>query len=411
MPDPIQRSACDRCHGQKLRCMRSASGGACIRCTRAKAACTWSPSLRSKKGLKPEAMNGLYDDRNNSVNREDNLDPVKINGNSLPRSTPAVAGPICQLSLPDMNFSLGNDLFQCDSALWQTPLITGSTSSSSPTLVTSTSPSLSQIPSQDASNTWQDRFNQEWAMLSAEQQSPPKNDSPAEKQGPLRDNMRGPPCLPLDIIQSLSDLNVETFSLSSAIPKPPVSTSQPLSWKDKDFAIDRTFQLSQRFIEVLDKLYPRQLGSSAQDPIISPIRESSTSRLASFDHASFLLVLSCYQRLIGIYNDIFGNMQACLDRSSVTAPEDYVRMPDVKVGSFSLPNSSALQITLVLQLARHLLQRMSFIIKILNPSPITDDNDTNDLMAPTFKAVTARETDLIERINLLRSTLVSLDIL
>ncbi|KAI1643975.1 uncharacterized protein F4817DRAFT_367936 [Daldinia loculata] len=411
MPDPIQRSACDRCHGQKLRCMRSASGGACVRCTRARAICTWSPSLRSKRGLKPKAMNDHHDDRHSSVNREDNLDSVKTTENGPPHSTSATPGPICQLSLSDMNFSLGSDLFQCDSALWQTPLIEDSTSGSSPTLVTSTSPPLSQVPSQDASNTWQDRFNQEWAMLSTEQQSPLKNDSPAGKQDPLRDDVQEPLCLPLDIIQSLSDLNVETFSLSSTIPKPPISTSQPLSWKDKDFAIDKTFQLSQRFIEALDKLYPRQPGGSAQDSITSPIRESSTSRLASFDQASFLLVLSCYQRLIEIYNDIFGNMQACLDRSSVTAPEDYVRMPDVKVGSFSLPNSSALQITLVLQLARHLLQRMSFIIKILNPSPITDSDNINDLMAPTFKAVATRETDLIERINLLRSTLVSLDIL
>ncbi|OTA54843.1 hypothetical protein K449DRAFT_389072 [Hypoxylon sp. EC38] len=66
-------------------------------------------------------------------------------------------------------------------------------------------------------------------------------------------------------------------------------------------------------------------------------------------------------------------------------------MPDMKVGSFSLPNSSALQITLVLQLARNLIKRMGFIIKALDQSQNLKSCDTNDLMSLTFKAVNFRE--------------------
>ncbi|KAI2626421.1 hypothetical protein GGR54DRAFT_636992 [Hypoxylon sp. NC1633] len=163
-------------------------------------------------------------------------------------------------------------------------------------------------------------------------------------------------------------------------------------------------------------MYPRHPEKSSLSPTRSPAHDSASPvsgscRPISFDQSSFLLVLSCYQRLIETYDDIFGNMQACLDRSSVTAREDYVQMPDVKVGSFSIPDSSALQITLILQLARHLIRRMGIIIKNLNPRPNAAIDGANDLLSLTFKALSIRESDLIERINKLRNTLVSLDIL
>ncbi|KAI0097801.1 hypothetical protein F4776DRAFT_533847 [Hypoxylon sp. NC0597] len=411
MPHPIQRSACDRCHGQKLRCMRTASGGACIRCAKARATCTWSPSLRCKRrGSRSEVLGNPSDGQNGFTDSSDGLNPR----NSVDEDhAPLLSDPVnafCQFPQPDTDFNFGTDAFQCDSTLWSTPLLAGSTSGSSPTLVVSTnSPpqSTSQTAPRDSLSTWQDRFNREWAMLSAEQYSLPKSVILEDQSESPKLQEQDAPGLSLAIIKGLSDLNVELFSLSSAVPKPPTSTTQPLSWKDKDFAIDKTFQLSQKFIEALDRLYPRHQGSTAIDHVSSPVQGPP----AQFDDASFLLVLSCYQRLIETYDDIFGNMQACLDRSAITAPEDYVPMPDMKVGSFSLPNSSALQITLVLQLARHLIKRMDFIIKALDQSRNLTSCDANDLMSLTFKAVSTRETDLIERINKLRNTLVSLDIL
>ncbi|OTA93979.1 hypothetical protein M434DRAFT_11202 [Hypoxylon sp. CO27-5] len=411
MPHPIQRSACDRCHGQKLRCMRTASGGACVRCVKARATCTWSPSLRCKRnGSKSEIPDNLSDGQNGIT---DNLNGLNPRNNVDEGHAPLISVPVdvlCQFPRPETDFNFGTDAIQ-----WSTPLIAGSTSGSSPTLVAFTnSPpqSTSQTTPQDFLGTWQDRFNREWAMLSTEQHPLPKSNIPEDQSELPRLQEPGASGLSLVIIKGLSDLNVDLFLLSSAVPKPSTSTSQPLSWKDKDFAIDKTFQLSQKFIEALDKLYPRHKGSAAIDPVSSPVQGLDFSRPpVQFDQASFLLVLSCYQRLIETYDDIFGNMQACLDRSAITAPEDYVPMPDMKVGSFSLPNSSALQITLVLQLARHLIKRMEFIIKALDQSRNLTSCDTNDLMSLTFKAVNSRESDLVGRINKLRNTLVSLDIL
>ncbi|KAI1099538.1 hypothetical protein F4804DRAFT_345447 [Jackrogersella minutella] len=390
MPHPIQRSACDRCHGQKLRCMRTTSGGACVRCTKARAICTWGPSLRCRRGLSPS---DTVDERHSHA------------------FTPLPTNALCLFTHPDSSFILGDGVFPDDSTLWPAPLIHDSASGSSSTLIMSANSPLSptsQLQPQNTSNTWQDRFNREWAILSSEEEPLMEDDISEEQSALPKDQEQERSVLPIAVIRELSNLNVDLFSLSSSVPEPPTSTSQPLSWKDKDFAIDKTFQLSQRFIEALDKLYPR---SAATQSVSSPSQRTGSDQPTPFDQASFLLMLSCYQRLMETYDDIFGNVQACLDRSAVTAPEDYVAMPNVKVGTFSLPNSSALQITLVLQLARHLLQRMGSIIKALDQSRTLAGNGTSDLLSPTFTAVSTRETDLIERINKLRNTLVSLDIL
>jgi len=238
----------------------------------------------------------------------------------------------------------------------------------------------------------------------------------------------------ISTIQSLSDLNVELYTHAVTVPNPPKSLVEPLSWKDKDFAIDRTFQLSQRFIDILNTHYPRYLQSAALSATNTPASSAPSNSHhsgsnsdrppLSIDQASFLLILSCYLRLIDTYDNIFGNMQACLDRASVTAREDYVSLPNVKFGSFSLPNSSALQITLILQLARHLLNRMGEIIGSIElsessstvTSDIIDNNEAlspglEHSMSPTLKALNHREKALIKRVNTLRNTLIDLNIL
>ncbi|XXG99367.1 hypothetical protein Hte_005704 [Hypoxylon texense] len=323
-----------------------------------------------------------------------------------------------ELSQTGLDFELDPNIFPNDQTAWSGPTFVDSASGSSTAFALSRgSPApVAPLQSQDILDTWQDRFNQEWAMLSAEQQPTSDINSPQKRHNVSETTACETSNLPLATIRDLSALSVDLFRLSSAVPKPPVSISQPLSWKNKDFAIDKTFQLSQSFIESIDKMYPRHPENSSLSPTQSPAYHcaspvSGSCRPTSFDQSSFLLVLSCYQRLIETYDDIFGNMQACLDRYSATAREDYVQMPDVKVGSFSLPNSSALQITLILQLARHLIRRMGIIIKTLNQGPNAAIDDACDLMSLTFKALSARESDLVERINKLRNTLVSLDIL
>lgn len=223
--------------------------------------------------------------------------------------------------------------------------------------------------------------------------------------------LSGPRSLPVDTIRRLTDLHVELFTLATHIPKPPTNISQPLSWKDKDMAIDKTFQLSHAFIEAIDNLDFRQSPNSLELTAWTTESPTAPANDAPLDQASLLLVLSCYQRLIESYDDIFGNMQACLDRFAITAREDYVKMPDVKIGSLSIPDSSALQITLILQMARHLLRRIGAMVTNLNQRQIATNALMDNLTSITAQTVSSRENDLIQRITTLRNTLVTLDIL
>ncbi|KAJ6014695.1 hypothetical protein N7540_009286 [Penicillium herquei] len=409
MPNPVQRSACDRCHGQKLRCSRSGHEGPCIRCGKVKAVCTWTPSTRRQS----ERLNSKLPTLQESSIAAPGNSPTYDDGNGIQSMTPLNAPFPVQ---PDFDFSA---LSTCPmpenptTATWSglTFVDLDSGFSSSCALSNASPTADPYLQSGNAANTWQYRFNEEWAMLSTEQQSPPDDGMMQPCTGIPRPKSQELQNLRLNTIRGLSDLNVEMFTLSSTIPKPPACISQPHSWKEKDFAIDKTFQLSQRLIEVLDKLYPGNLGSNGCT--IKPSREDELPVFApndsQFDQSSFLLILSCYQRLIETYHDIFGNMQACLDRSTITAREDYVQMPDMKVGSFSVPDSSALQITMILQLSRHLLRRMGTIIKSLKTN--YNGGGTDDLMSLTFRAVNNREDELIETINNLRNSLLSLDIL
>lgn len=65
-------------------------------------------------------------------------------------------------------------------------------------------------------------------------------------------------------------------------------------------------------------------------------------------------------------------MQACLDRSSVTECKDHVGLPNIKVDSFAIPKTSAVQITLILHLARYLLSWMGELIKSTESSQKSD---------------------------------------
>ncbi|GKT63165.1 hypothetical protein ColTof4_05245 [Colletotrichum tofieldiae] len=482
MPPPLQRSACDRCHAQKLRCTRPAGlpvgsssdhngkggGGSiasCARCVKSRSDCTWSPSLRRpKRNIKtgdgdaetvgrpggrhpftpqsepataagvaaarpsePEFVNGVT-----PADDAAHASAIDVNSSLLLTASPS------QLAQP---YSLDTGLtgiLQPDQLVpaWATAHTDNVAAATGAPATTSDGPRpsgfagcggrsplfVAQLGSQEALDTWQLRFNREWALLSTANETTTAPDADPPQQLSHEPTTAAPdddgPCQEqrqldaLSSIRSLSDLNVELFALVAAIPQPPVCKTAPLTWKNKDVAIDKTFQLSHRLIEVLNKLSPRYLEAAIHE---AAIHESDAGEIqrrgVDMDQASLLLVLSCYQRLVDAYRTIFGNMQACLDRSFVTAREDYVRMPEVRVGSFTLPDSSALQITLILQLARHLLQRVGAIIKCIEEKSGAMRHGEDGLLALTFKVVATKEDELVGTIAAVRQTLVSLDIL
>ncbi|KAL5043107.1 hypothetical protein BDW71DRAFT_130198 [Aspergillus fruticulosus] len=383
MARPNQRHACDRCHGQKLRCIHTASGP-CLRCTKAKATCSWSQSLRSNRPKKQDTSTQHTDE------------------NAQFSSNPAWAVPTGRYPSPTSQESDSHDLAQTEAGVeatvdWMWPTVTdGSFQSAAP-------------------ENWQQAFDQEWAMMASQHAASVTETSPGL---PASDGLDSPQttCI-FAMISELSQLNIDLYAHQTSVPIPPASLADPLTWKNKDFAIDRTFELSQRLIKLVNKKYPRYRETARMQTPESAL--DSTMPEPQIDQGSCLLILSCYTRLIETYGRIFANMQGCLDRSSVTAPEDYVSMPSVQIGSFSLPHSSSLQIVLILQLARELLTRMSEVIKIAKPEKQMDHRETSapepaggsQLLSSALNDVAAEEDRLMNKINKLRSTLITLNIL
>lgn len=311
---------------------------------------------------------------------------------------------------------------------------------------TSSSRSSGDLPSQE---NWQHIFQQEWALLSNQPNSAAESSPNSAFTNDLSNNFSSTnsitsshddnshrdkdhgsvpksPCI-VNTVRQLSELNVELFAHAVLVPKPPSSVSEPLSWKGKDFAIDRILQLSQKFIHILNAQYPRFLASAAMTGHAHSPGSSPDVSSPLLDQGC-LLILSCYLRLVDTYDDVFGNMQACLDRSSITPEEDYVHLPGVQVGSFTLPQSSALQIVLILQLSRHLLSRIGEIFRAAGiaksenisslsdamgapPGDGSEQRDLHTLISSAIDTVSKREQRLMERIAKLRSTLIELNIL
>ena len=227
----------------------------------------------------------------------------------------------------------------------------------------------------------------------------------------------------LSTIRELNNLNIKLYAHASSIPKPPNLTTETLSWKDKDFAMDQTFELSQSMIALLNRLSPARAieNSLNNSPKFNSLTPQSPHPLADpesprIDQASMLIILSCHIRLMETYDHIFRNMQACLDRSSTTAPEDYVSLPCVSVGSFSFPPTSAMQLTMILHCASEILGRLRKVTvsnRLYTASQDEDFRAGSDLdpITITAKAVTRKQKKLIDRIKNLRQSLVILDII
>lgn len=75
------RSACDRCHSQKLKCRKLPSNGQCARCVKAQTACVFSPANRGFRA-NPEAewvpQGGSGVGETSSSSSEDSESPPEV---------------------------------------------------------------------------------------------------------------------------------------------------------------------------------------------------------------------------------------------------------------------------------------------------------------------------------------------
>ncbi len=143
-----------------------------------------------------------------------------------------------------------------------------------------------------------------------------------------------------------------------------------------DTQADSIFTTAQAFINILNRLATHGPGANAaKSPNVSRIvpptnaggmsgqtgqsnqSSSSTSSPGQYN-ATFFLVLTCYLRLLNICDPFVTDLRLRLQNSNITAQPTVGDLPSLRLGQFTPPASSELQILLLVHAIRHLLDRI-----------------------------------------------------
>lgn len=244
-------------------------------------------------------------------------------------------------------------------------------------------------------------------------------------------------------VQKLSDINVRLYQHIATIPPledssqtngahSPESSVGPGSRTEssniKVFAIDETFRLSQLFIEVLNQLYPlysmpscrshKPSPSISRQKLLTPLSSKSSTSSALLDQGSELLVLSSYWRFIEAYEKIFQHMNACVVKRRASNHEVQLRLPSLAIGSFSLPSSSATQITLVIHLIETMMARIRDLVNEMTVARLdceeasgSEAGGSGAVTEATQQAIRVKEAATMKLVNNIKKVLLQSSIL
>ncbi|OJJ66281.1 hypothetical protein ASPBRDRAFT_138529 [Aspergillus brasiliensis CBS 101740] len=418
------RRACDRCHTQKLRCIRSEHESVCVRCARAGLVCVFSPPTRHRRspseakrlGCSQALNSAVHPTRSGALWSPDSSTLLELDPSATPLPSgltgPKPAGILDPLPTATSDPFTPVDGFNWDHLLNTSPpialvdLTPGELALTTTTFSTSASP-LSPIH--------------------------PLQTSPASRI-PLQPH-RSPPeptALPTrtEWVAELGRLNVTLLTHAQQIahrqPRGTPSTSSPTSATDHDFqedrptfAVDQTFLLSQQLIDLLSQQDAlAATGAPTQSPPPGP--PQLPRALRSLDPASILLVLSCHLRVLDSYSQMFAHIQAWQEHGpSSSLPATGIGLPALNIGAFSLPASSPrLQIAVILQLAEQLLGRLREMVLLPDvPPPAAarslchemgashHSTAMHEVVSITLQAISARELGMTKTISWIKRSL------
>lgn len=164
-----------------------------------------------------------------------------------------------------------------------------------------------------------------------------------------------------DWARQLSNVNVDLNQHLTAMPSLDIwdkSKGMPaLTDKEKQFAMDRTFKLSQAYLEVLNGLCSRFRHRGPPSAAVGILNEPMQ-----------LMVLSGYTCLIEIYDQILQHLQACARTLSCLGPtvddgSGPMHLPSLRVGDFKLPSSSSTHIVVTMHLMETMMHRLHDLIE------------------------------------------------
>lgn len=345
-----KRSACDRCHGQKLRCIRQPGTEVCARCAKARAECIYSPANRV---LRPETKQSHA----TTNTPQQSLD-------SIP--TPAAT----HIPLTPMGVAMPNDWF-----LGQ-PFTGNYDDFEMPDLssVNESSSNISSLPS------WYNSSTSASSVSSVDKELNLPTDREFNFSTYLEQNVRpelqlthtipkvnnhnkstrvaqhrqlpssdGPLPSMTASVRQLSELSVKLAELVAAIPPVCTPPQQPCD----GFKISDLYASSQKLLHI----YPIFLKNFTQiERLRTAQTDLRTTKGASPtvcgipDLASVHLLLSCHHRLMDLYQLMVEYMNQCINDGFLPPPDQPVDTAcdtNFRIGDFQ-PTE---QIAIVMQFA------------------------------------------------------------
>lgn len=204
------------------------------------------------------------------------------------------------------------------------------------------------------------------------------------------------------------------------------SSQDPFPTPSKTHNADRTFQLSESFIDLLSamcsKLPPSSSSPQQQGPSAAPGKKDNPSPPGMFlclDESCHLLVFSTYLRLLDVHNTVFRYLLVCLvHKRDNNAPQGQgagscFYLPSLTgIGSFSLPKTSSTRPLLYVNLMESLLARARNLMhRVALAKGSGQEGFGGGMMPPVIEldlamqAIRARETAVLELVERIKAAL------
>ncbi|KAL4936457.1 hypothetical protein BDV06DRAFT_227870 [Aspergillus oleicola] len=385
-----KRAACNRCHAQKLRCVPDPAGSRnCVRCRRKGSKCVYGPPRRMGR---PRAQSSAGDDPLPSDNtmQTDTVAAVEDPSNQQQWRNPShdeLRHHSVSTTGDDLSLPMFNDFSFLDtpppSLMSPSQLPDRSLPSDGPLLTADdfdlTNPISSHMdlePFHGADQIFDPRIisdgSEELSSATASTASTDQNRGPS----PI-----SPPPTEDEQIHTLSNLSLtlfqcnrsltrspctqdplhalHAFSLCSLIPThdqntPPTNSNNS---NTTNVQIDKLLEHTRTLKQTLKTLWllpqPQQRLQNPHRPATGTSASSTTT-----DQATTLLGLSCYLRLLQIYNTLLDNISRSL-KLLRTLPST-IPTSEIRVGTFALSSTQSLQ--LVLYLISQLLSELQYVV-------------------------------------------------
>ncbi|KAK2798321.1 hypothetical protein FQN50_008877 [Emmonsiellopsis sp. PD_5] len=376
------RSACDRCHAQKLRCERRHGQDSCARCVRLEASCIFSPR-HPRTVTRPPRPRLKHQ---GPVNEKCGRALSGLEGTSADRAADTFHIPL-QEGTDSQSLELDNR-FQLDLAIPESLDTSHRGWSDTDLLVPGTSfqgdEQFSFLEFCNDLDVSRSPFQHETAMSvpCTSTSIPPDGDAPAAK-----DIMRDTPTTPTQYVRQLADLNVGLCENAAKLPPESIKPSDVIaSLGGRVLAIEDSFRLIQSLMDVVNAVYSwphaptEQIpqGSATPSPFSFITRNTTCTRGSRLgpiapsdrvpDQATVLLVLSCYERAMDIFQIVLTHIESCLKNPvlPISSNGSPALLPQLQIGSFQPPTESAaaMKMLLFLIMAQQLFDQLQHVLRV-----------------------------------------------